>query len=295
MLFASGELLYPPATIRLFVAFGNGVELALVERTLLSYDTRTVRPRSAGPGSRLLLQFYLEGRVELEGVPVPTPFVLFEHEADYWGATTKPASALRAGGRRFSKIELTLRESLVTLPRPASPVVLALTGDLLEGTREVARSLREDSADRKRQVIADWFSTLARVGWIDTEVARVPMEPPSGGVARLWRALTPFLSTLDLGVTLRALAQLSNVTTRQAGRNIERLLAWSGHPVGFRSFVAEWRLRLAVMLLSAPHAVPEEVAKLVGYASLESMAAAFQATGLGHPAEVQDAVAGERD
>ena len=50
------------------------------------------------------------------------------------------------------------------------------------------------------------------------------------------------------------------------------------------------RLRAAVLLLSAPDATPNEVAKVVGYGSLDAMGRAFRDAQLPPPSLVQGAV-----
>lgn len=292
MLFASGELRYEPATLKLHVGFGRGIELELVEREHLVYDTRWLPPRASKGEGRVLFHVYLEGDVAVGGAVVPTPFAVFEQAIHYWGGGDRRPAPLRAGGARFSKIELTLDERFVLLPRPEAPSVIALPPDVLRESRALAELLRGRSAgtEEKARAAAAWLAALSRAGWIEASIAASALEPASGVVARFWSALEPSLSTLDLGVSLRLLATRSGVTTRQVARNIEHLLAWTGHPVGFRVFLAEWRVRLAVMLLSAPAARLSDIAALVGYASVESMSAAFRDAGLAPPAEVQEAV-----
>jgi AraC-like DNA-binding protein len=50
------------------------------------------------------------------------------------------------------------------------------------------------------------------------------------------------------------------------------------------------RLRAAVLLLSAPEATPSDVARTVGYGSLDAMGRAFRDAHLPAPSVVQQAV-----
>lgn len=100
------------------------------------------------------------------------------------------------------------------------------------------------------------------------------------------RAEHPRRSVIDLSLSISDLSNRAGVTSRQVTRDVAQLLERIGMPLGFRSIVAEQRVRLAVLFLSSPHARPEEVAAVVGYAGVESMAAAFRDAELPTPGEV---------
>jgi AraC-like DNA-binding protein len=59
---------------------------------------------------------------------------------------------------------------------------------------------------------------------------------------------------------------------------------------GFRDAMRVIRLRAACLFLSAPHATPSEVARHVGYGSLDAMGRAFRDANLPSPSVVQEAV-----
>ena len=105
-------------------------------------------------------------------------------------------------------------------------------------------------------------------------------------VAVLWAIATLFLSGEDLspfdqpgGERLAAgmapSAELKSVVASLSG---------------FRDAMRVIRLRAAVLLLSAPDGTPSDVARIVGYGSLDAMGRAFRDAHLPAPSVVQEAV-----
>jgi AraC-like DNA-binding protein len=292
MLFARGELAYEPARIRLFLGIGRRLQFQVIERAYCTWDTRYLPPREAVRDDRLIFHIYLEGRVEVGGREIATPFVLLTTETQYTGTKDRPAEPLRAGGPDFLKIELTLPVSDVRLPVPGAPLQLATSDGFIATARAFAEEIRrgEPGPPTLEKGVESWLMSLAREGWVGAETFRALADRETSALARLWRAFAPSFAVFDLKLSLALLSSRAGVTARQLARNIDELLLRMHYPLRFRAIVAEQRVRAAVMFLAAPHARVDEVARLVGYASTESMAAAFRDAGLPSPREVQRGV-----
>ena len=109
--------------------------------------------------------------------------------------------------------------------------------------------------------------------------------------ARLWTVMKPLYEELSTSVSLKQIATIARLSLRQLGRDLGDLSRTFGlFGGGFRDASRVIRLRAATLFLSAPNATPSEVARTVGYGSLDAMGRAFRDANLPSPSVVQDSV-----
>lgn len=123
----------------------------------------------------------------------------------------------------------------------------------------------------------------------DLTASVVPEEPER--FARLWSVMRPLYQDLATSASLKQIAVLAGLSLRQLGRDLRDLTRTFGlFGGGFRDAMRVLRLRAAVLLLSAPDGSPSDVARAVGYGSLDAMGRAFRDAQLPAPSIVQEAV-----
>jgi len=117
----------------------------------------------------------------------------------------------------------------------------------------------------------------------------VAVEPDR--FVRLWEVMKPLYEDLATSASLKQIATIARLSLRQLGRDLGDLSKTFGlFGGGFRDAMKVLRLRAATLLLSAPGATPSEVARTVGYGSLDAMGRAFRDARLPSPSVVQEAV-----
>src|SRR5207302_10226440 len=100
----------------------------------------------------------------------------------------------------------------------------------------------------------------------------------------------PRFQHVATSTSLKQIASLAGLSLRQLGRDLTELTRTFGlFGGGFRDAMRILRLRAAALLLSAPDATPNDVARVVGYSSLDAMGRAFRDARLPPPRLVHSA------
>jgi AraC-like DNA-binding protein len=108
---------------------------------------------------------------------------------------------------------------------------------------------------------------------------------------RVWAVLQPMYQDLATSTSLKQIAAIAGLSLRQLGRDLGDFTRTFGlFGAGFRDAMRVLRLRAAVLLLSAPGSTPSDVARAVGYGSLDAMGRAFRDAQLPAPSMVQQSV-----
>ena len=124
----------------------------------------------------------------------------------------------------------------------------------------------------------------------DDLVASVVTDEPER-YRRLWNVMRPLYEDYATSASLKQISTLAKLSLRQLGRDLGDLTRDFGmFGGGFRDTMRILRLRAAVLMLSAPAATPSDVARSVGYGSLDAMGRAFRDAALPPPSVVQSAV-----
>jgi AraC-like DNA-binding protein len=283
MLFAKGALNYGPTSLTLHVALSRNLEIQTTERRACRFDTRFLAPRDAAGKDRVIFHVYLAGHVEVMGLPpLECPFAMLSTEGQYYGATGEKPVPLRAWGDPYLKIEIRVRASDAMIEAPAAPTLLSPGEAFWKAARDYAATVDASASDANacESAARDFSMNLVRAGWLGARAFGGMATNDAAGLTRLWDALMPSFAVIDMNASLKLLSTRAGITTRHIARNVEALFERIGSPIGFRAFLAEHRLRIAVILLSAPHARLEEIAELAGYSSADSLAAAMRDAGL---------------
>ncbi|HEY0195880.1 MAG TPA: AraC family transcriptional regulator [Kofleriaceae bacterium] len=276
------------------VEFGGGVlsstvflerrlRVHVLRRDRLVFDSAYSPPaKLATPFVHLVAQ--LSGTfVPAGGAPVAAPcaFVLDESEFD----RVEPGSqTVRSFGERCTVIELRVPvadvELLIGVGR--GPAALA---------PPVWQALEALGAAPDEAAVLHLIGALGQTGALRQDLTASVVEVEPERFQRVWAVLRPLYQDLAVSASLKQISTLAGVSLRQLGRDFTELTRTFGlFGAGFRDTMRIIRLRAAVLLLSAPDATPSDVARLVGYGSLDAMGRAFRDASLAAPSIVQDAV-----
>ncbi len=226
----------------------------------------------------------LRGTLEVAGaMPVtgPQAYVLAESEFERVTAGTR---TFRSFGGPGVIVELRLPPADLELPVGLQHGAVALPDSVWLAYQQLEANPTEVCLHRLIDALAD-ANLVTRA----LAASVVPTEPDH--FQRLWSVIRPLYEDLATSTSLKQIATLAKLSLRQLGRDLGDITRTFGlFGGGFRDATRVLRLRAAVLLLSAPGGTPSEVARAVGYGSLDAMARAFRDAKLAAPSVVQGAV-----
>jgi AraC-like DNA-binding protein len=291
MFLARTKLDLGAAALRMHVALHPRVLLIFVERRGLAYDTRLVASDSPLLAGGLVIYLILRGRIvwhatnEVFGAPCS----LVLRDEDFEGAGGPGSPTFRTDSPVFRALEVRVAAecSAPSAPRPLDPVLARAAEAYCSATLEGASLPEPRTVALANDLLGEIVRAELATGLDDIDLSAD--EPRHLEV--LWDAIASIFEELDLGATQDMLAGEALLSTRQVHRDVGEILGRFRLPAkGWRDAVRAWRLRLAVVLLSAEEVPIASVAKAVGYARSEAMANAFQAAGLSSPLAVRRAL-----
>ena len=263
------------------LVFERRVRGTIVLRDRLAFDTRFAA-RAAGRPERVGHVFLVvAGRVvPASGEPIAAPvaFVLADDEIE---RVTAKSRTFRTDGEQVHVIHLRFARDELAAPIGLAHGPLALPARAWDAARHV---LAEPTA------LAVLLDALAAAGVTRHSVA-IHDEPEH--YRRLWNALQPLYQSYGGTASLKQLAASLGMSMRQVGRDAKQMAKEFGLGSGYRDSLLVLRLRVAVLLLSAPGATIADVAAVVGYGSAIAMARAFRDAKLPAPTAIQAALRGE--
>ena len=282
MFLALTKLELGAAALRMHVALHPRLLIVTIERTV--YDTRLVAAGEPLLAGGLLIYLVLEGRVvwhdTAEVFEAPSCLVL--RDEDFEGAGGPGHPTFRTDSARFRAIEVRVDAScgVPSVPRPLD----SATREAAETYWRAALQTSAPSGEPMAGPTNDLLGALLRVGLVvGLDDIDLSIEEPRH-LEVLWEAVASIFENIDLGTTQNMVADQSLLSTRQVHRDVGEILGRLRLPAkGWRDALRAWRLRLAIVLLSADGVSIAGVAKAVGYARAEAMANAFQAAGLPTP------------
>lgn len=283
MLSASSTRTFSGSTLKSTIFLERRLRAHLVLRDRLLFDSAYAPPaKKAMPYVHLFAQ--LRGTLATStGVTLPAPcaFVLSETEFD---RVERGSKTFRSYGAPGEIVELRLSPDDVMRPIGLAHGPVELPAPVWDAYRVLARSQAE-------QALYDLIVQLGEAGIVSRDLIASIVTAEPERYLRIWTTLRPFYSDLAMSTSLKQIAVLAGLSLRQLGRDFgdfTRDFALYGG--GFREATRVLRLRAAVLFLSAPGATPSDVAKTVGYGSLDAMGRAFRDAQLPAPSVVQDAV-----
>jgi AraC-like DNA-binding protein len=283
VLSATSHLAFGGGTLRSAVFLERRLRVHVVRRDRLLFDT-AFAPPSRLPSASVHLFVQLSGTFVPAGRPAlaaPCAFVLAENEFD---RVTPGARTFRSFGTRCTIVEVRLPGADVRPPIGLDHGPVPLAAPVWDAYRALA-------ADSGELAVHRLLAALAGTGVVSTDLtASVVAEEPER-FARVWAVMQPLYEHLATSTSLKQIASLAGLSLRQLGRDLTELTRTFGlFGSGFRDAMRIVRLRAAVLLLSAPDATPADVARVVGYSSLDAMGRAFRDAALPPPSLVLSAV-----
>ncbi|MGE5186409.1 MAG: hypothetical protein ACM31C_30345 [Acidobacteriota bacterium] len=285
MLVATSETRLGEAGVRSTLVLERAVRGTVVLRDQLAFDTRFASPAAGEPEAVGHVFLLLAGRLVHAGeaMQAPVAFVLADDELERPRAGSR---TFRTDGARAHVIQLRFATRALRVPIGLDRGALALPSRAWDAAAALAA--RTDTAN-----LAGLLDALASAGAIDGALAGTLVGDEPERFRRLWAALQPLYAAYAGTTSLKQLASSLGMSLRQTGRDAKELAQTFGFSGGYRDSLLVLRLRVAVLLLSAPAATVEKVARLVGYGSAIAMARAFRDAKLPAPSVVQDALRGE--
>lgn len=283
MLSASSTRTFNGSTLKSTIFLERRMRAHLVSRDRLLYDSAYAPPAKKGePFVHLFAQ--LQGTFATSRGSVdagPCAWVMQETEFD---RVTAGSTTFRSYGAPADVVEIRLNPNDLKRPVGLANGMLELPPAVWDAYHELARSGSE----------AALHALVIRLGEAeivsrDLTTSIVTTEPDR--YLRIWTTLKPFYNDLAMSTSLKQIAVIAGLSLRQLGRDLGDFTRDFGlFGGGFRDATRVLRLRAAVLFLSAPGATPSEVAKAVGYGSLDAMGRAFRDAKLPAPSVVQEAV-----
>ena len=283
MLSAESQLTFGGSTMRSTVFLERRLRVHMVKRDRLLFDTAFAPPAKA-VSTNVHLFAQLHGTFQVAGsapITAPCAFVLAETEFD---RVVHGALTFRSSGARCTIVEA--RVPAADLRRP---VGLAHGPIALPDAVWAAYRALEDQ--RTEAALQDVIAALGAADVLSRDLIASVVEHEPERFVRLWTVMRPLYQDLATSASLKQIAALAGLSLRQLGRDLRDLTrTFALFGAGFRDAMRVLRLRAAVLLLSAPEGTPSDVARMIGYGSLDAMGRAFRDARLPAPSIVQEAV-----
>ena len=283
MLSAQSYLEFGGSVLSTTVFVERRLRVHMVRRDRLLFDTAFAAPIKA-PGPHVHLFAQLSGTFELAGarpVPAPCAFVLAETEFD---RVVPGALTFRSCGERCTIVEA--RVPSADLQRD---VGLARGQVALSDTVWAAYHALHDRPSEA--AVHHLIGMLGDTGVLSRDLTASVVATEPERLQRVWEVMRPLYGNLSASTSLKQLSTLAGLSLLQLGRDLTDLTRTFGlFGAGFREMMRVLRLRAAVLLLSAPEGSPSDVARTIGYGSLDAMGRAFRDARLPAPSVVQEAV-----
>lgn len=283
MFSASSTRTFGISTLRSTIFLERRFRAHLMLRDRLRFDSAYSPPARKASGF-VHLYASLRGSFEVEGaaaVTGPHAYVLAETEFDRVQPSSKK---FRSWGAPATIVEI--RVPAADLRRP-----IGLAHGPLSLPTRVWDAYLELEASPGEAALHQLMVRLGEAGILSRDLSASVVEREPDRFVRLWAVMRPLYEDLATSTSLKQLAAITRLSLRQLGRDLGDLTRTFGlFGAGFRDAMRVLRLRTAVLLLSSPGCSPSDVARAVGYGSLDAMGRAFRDAQLPAPSVVQAAV-----
>jgi AraC-like DNA-binding protein len=270
------------STLKSTIFLERRMRAHLVTRDRLLYDSAFAPPaKKSTPFVHLFAQ--LQGGFMVAGAgthAAPCAFILAETEFD---RVQSDSTTFRSFGAPGEVVEIRLSANDLRLPVGIGRGAIELPTTVWDAYRELAQSGSEAAL---HQLIV----RLGEANIVSTDLTSSIVTAEPDRYLRIWKTLKPFYNDLAMSTSLKQIAVIAGLSLRQLGRDLGDFTRDFGLGGGFRDATRVLRLRAAVLFLSAPGATPSDIARLVGYGSLDAMGRAFRDAKLPAPSVVQEAV-----
>lgn len=283
MLTATSLRQFGPSSLRTTIFLERRFRAFLVHRDRLLYHSKYAPPTKK-PSPFVHLYASLRGSFEANGGEVvtgPQCLVLAESEFD----RVQPDSmTFRSWGDPCVITEIRVPASDIRRP-------IGMAHGRLELPTEVWDAYAALEQHKGTEQLHELMVRLGEAGILSKDLTSSVVKDEPERFVRLWEVLRPLYEDLATSASLKQIAIVAKLSLRQLGRDLGDLTRTFGlFGAGFRDAMRVLRLRAAVLMLSAPGASPSDVAKAVGYGSLDAMGRAFRDASLPAPSVVQEYV-----
>jgi AraC-like DNA-binding protein len=288
MLTASSDRAFGTSRIHSTIVLERRFRAHVLQRERLLFDSRFNPSTRDASGATLYIVergwFQVDGSQVMRG---PLAFVLAEHEFERLAAG---ASTFRSWGAPSVTIELRLADEELRAPIGVFAGPLGLGDHVWSECRALVEACTSGEPIDIDTRVRSWLRALGDAGVLrDDLAASIPdVEPET--FTRLWSTLRPLYASHATSASIRDIKRATGLSLRQLGRDLKELTRTFQLGDGFRDATRVLRLRAALVLLSAPDGTASEVARQVGYKSLDAMGRAFRDADLPPPSAVQDQI-----
>ena len=286
MLVATSEVRIGSAGVQSTLLFERAVRGTVVRRRALAFDTRYAAAAYGTPEPVGHVFLLLAGRVVLdtgEVIHAPVAYLLADDEIE---RPIQGSRTYRTDGAEVDVVQLRIHEDHLRIPIGLGHGPLALSPACWDAVAGLVDHAAQVDAPR----VAGLLDALAGAGVVASSLGETVISDEPERFRRLWAAFEPLYSTYGATTSLKQLAGSLGMSMRQVGRDAKELSTAFGFGTGYRDALLTLRLRVAVLLLSAPEATVAEVARLVGYGSAIALARAFRDAKLPAPSAIQAAM-----
>ena len=283
MLSATTTRPFGQSTLKSTVFLERRFRAHLVVRDRLLFDS-TFAPPAKKPSAFVHLYATLDGNFAVDrgtGIAGRSAYVLAETEFD---RMVPGAHTFRSWGAPGTICELRVPATDLRLP-------VGLGNGQIDLPAAVWDAYGALHATPGEPALHQLIVRLGEAGVLSKDLTSSVVANEPDRFQRLWTVMRPLYEDLATSASLKQIAIVAKLSLRQLGRDLGDLTRTFGlFGAGFRDAMRVLRLRAAVLLLSAPGGTPSDVAKAVGYGSLDAMGRAFRDAALPPPSVVQDAV-----
>ncbi len=280
MLDASSGRRFAGGSLRTTIFLERGFRAHVVHRDRLLVDTRFAPPVRR-PSTKVHLYAQVRGTLHIAGqnaVEGPQAYLLAESEFDRVHADSL---TFRSHGAPGVVVELKLPAADARCPIGLRNGPVPLSNDVWDAYA----ALEANPAPPAFRLLVE---RLVASGVVSTKLT-ITDEPER--FTRIWSVLRPLYEDYATSTSLKQISILSKLSLRQLGRDLSEFArTFELFGTGYREAIRMLRLRAAVLFLSAPDGTPSEVAREVGYGSLDAMDRAFRDAKLPAPTVIQQAV-----
>jgi AraC-like DNA-binding protein len=286
MLTATSDLVFGTSRVRSTIVLERRFRAHVLYRERLVFDSRFHPSTRRSAGSTLYV--VVAGALQINHAATvvgPHAYLLSEREFE---RMSPDATTFRSWGAPSVTLELRLATDDVRAPVGLAAGPLALGASTWSRCHAIGDACA--ASEPIEQLVRQLLGDLRDDGVLGPGVvASEPITEPEAFV-RLWAAVRPFFASQAVSMSVRDVARATGVSLRQLGRVTKDFARAFDLGDGFRDALRVTRVRMAILLLSAPTATATEVAKQIGYKSLEAMERAFRDADLPPPSIVQDAI-----
>ncbi len=268
------------------MTFERRFRIFAIDRRGITFDTRFSPPIRKEPTNAVIVYLLLEGTLRWsDGEEVHGPALFLMHERDFEGSQGARERYFRSWGQPFRAVELRVARTDCTLALDADRAMVALTGvdDRLVAAGRLY--LHASHGKKGQTIVADlaarYLKELHARGVLATRLSESIVRD-EGLRGRLWEAMRPSLVSFGADAKQDELVERMGWSSRRVQRELVRIalahgVGWLG---GWRDVALRYRVRVAVLLLSNPANAIGDVARAVGYSSVEALAHALESCGL---------------